>query len=97
MELIKDYDCTITYHLGKVNVVADALSRKSSNRESKGRLALLRELKGCKAILNLGSIENLIAQIQVKPTLEEEIIKTQPKDLVLRKLAEDVKCERQSD
>jgi phosphotransferase system HPr-like phosphotransfer protein len=29
LELIKDYDCEINYHSGKVNVVADALSRKS--------------------------------------------------------------------
>ena len=29
IELIKDYDCIIQYHLGKTNVVADALSRKS--------------------------------------------------------------------
>ena len=29
MELIKDYDMKLHYHLGKVNVVADALSRKS--------------------------------------------------------------------
>ncbi|XP_052485166.1 uncharacterized protein LOC128040455 [Gossypium raimondii] len=29
IELIKDYDCTIEYHLGKANVVADALSRRA--------------------------------------------------------------------
>jgi hypothetical protein len=30
LELIKDYDCEINYHPGKVNVVADALNRKST-------------------------------------------------------------------
>ena len=30
LELIKDYDCLINYHLGKANVVADAFSWKSS-------------------------------------------------------------------
>ena len=30
MELIKDYDLVIDYHLGKANVIADALSRKST-------------------------------------------------------------------
>ena len=28
VELLKDYDCTIEYHLSKANMVADALSRK---------------------------------------------------------------------
>lgn len=28
-ELLKDYDCSIEYHLEKANVVADALSRKA--------------------------------------------------------------------
>ena len=30
MELLKGYDCSILYHPGKANMVADALSRKSS-------------------------------------------------------------------
>jgi hypothetical protein len=29
LELIKDYDLGINYHLGKANVVADALSQRS--------------------------------------------------------------------
>ncbi|GJS83560.1 putative reverse transcriptase domain-containing protein, partial [Tanacetum coccineum] len=29
LDLVKDYDCEILYHLGKANVVADALSRKT--------------------------------------------------------------------
>nr|GEY55335.1 reverse transcriptase domain-containing protein [Tanacetum cinerariifolium] len=28
LELLSDYDCDIRYHLGKANVVADALSQK---------------------------------------------------------------------
>ena len=30
MKLLKDYDCSILYHPGKANVIADALSRKSA-------------------------------------------------------------------
>ena len=31
MELLKDYDCSILYHPGKANVVADAFSKKSTD------------------------------------------------------------------
>ena len=29
LELFKDYDCIVDYHLGKANVVADTLNRKT--------------------------------------------------------------------
>ena len=31
MELLKDYNCSILYYLGKANVVDDALSRRSTD------------------------------------------------------------------
>ncbi|KAA3469316.1 integrase [Gossypium australe] len=31
IKLLKDYDCEIEYHLGKENVVVDALSRNKTN------------------------------------------------------------------
>lgn len=43
-----------------------------------------------------GYVGNLIAYFQVKPILEEEIIKKQAEDPELRKLAEEVRCERNS-
>nr|XP_009799734.1 PREDICTED: uncharacterized protein LOC104245771 [Nicotiana sylvestris] len=38
MELLKDYDCSISYHPRKANVVADALSRKSIGSLAKSLL-----------------------------------------------------------
>ncbi|GKE55712.1 putative reverse transcriptase domain-containing protein [Tanacetum coccineum] len=32
LELLSDYDCEIRYHLGKANVVADALSKKERSK-----------------------------------------------------------------
>ncbi|KAA0058456.1 CCHC-type integrase [Cucumis melo var. makuwa] len=69
MKLIKDYDCTITYHLGKANIIADALSIKIPSPRNRGRMALLRELKGFKTILKARTSGNLMARFQVKPTL----------------------------
>nr|GEV16773.1 putative reverse transcriptase domain, ribonuclease H-like domain, aspartic peptidase domain protein [Tanacetum cinerariifolium] len=37
IELFSDYDCEIRYHLGKVNVVADALSRKEKVKPKRVR------------------------------------------------------------
>ncbi|KAD4585810.1 hypothetical protein E3N88_23411 [Mikania micrantha] len=48
LELIKDYDCDILYHLGKANVVADALSRKSDHSPIReAQVEALREENVC--------------------------------------------------
>ncbi|KAL0440435.1 UNVERIFIED_CONTAM: Transposon Ty3-G Gag-Pol polyprotein [Sesamum latifolium] len=56
IELLKDYDCTINFHPGKANVVADALSRKSSstlaNLESHNQTLLL-EMRSMNTTLEL--------------------------------------------
>ena len=47
MKILKDYDCSILYHLDKANVVADALSRKSAGslvHISTERISIIKEL-----------------------------------------------------
>ena len=68
MELIKDYDCTITYHPRKANIV---LSRRALAQIIGGRIALLRELKGFKETLNARKVGNLMAGFHIKLTLEK--------------------------
>ena len=76
-ELLKDYDCTIDYHPGKANVVADALSRKTIEKADAinhevENLATLRALN-----VNLGiGDEVLLATMQVKPTIMNKIKET---------------------
>jgi hypothetical protein len=74
IELIKDYDCTLEYHPGKANMVADALSRK--NKATLGRLTVrkdqqLAELKEMSADLGINAGGELVAQLLVRPTYRE--------------------------
>nr|GEZ13495.1 putative reverse transcriptase domain-containing protein [Tanacetum cinerariifolium]GEZ14488.1 putative reverse transcriptase domain-containing protein [Tanacetum cinerariifolium] len=41
LELLSDYDCEIRYHLGKANVVADALVRKGHNKPLRVRALVM--------------------------------------------------------
>ena len=76
LELIKDYDLVIDYHLRKTNVVADALSQKSSATLAHIRTAyvpLLFDLKTLGINLNCDYHGALIANFVVKPTLVDQI------------------------
>ncbi|KAL0544761.1 hypothetical protein IC582_019886 [Cucumis melo] len=88
LELIKDYDCTIEYHPGKANVVADALSRKSRLPKSALcgiRVTLLNELRGYKAVVTTEDSGSLLAQFQVRSSLVTEIVRRQSEDNNLQK------------
>ncbi|XP_016700252.1 uncharacterized protein [Gossypium hirsutum] len=65
----KDYDCVIEYHPGKANVVTDTLSRK-----------LMTELRAMLARLSLASDRGLCAELQVRPTLSQQIKEKKPLD-----------------
>ena len=87
MELLKDYDCTIEYHPGKANVVADALSRKSSDQKDDvdHRVEHLLALRAMRVEMDVRGSE-LIANIQVRPLIFDEISARQDEDATLRRL-----------
>ncbi|EOY32249.1 CCHC-type integrase [Theobroma cacao] len=95
MELLKDYDCTILYHPGKANVVADALSRKSMGslaHISIGRRSLVREIHSLGDIgvrLEVAETNALLAHFRVRPILMDRIKEAQSKDEFMIKALED--------
>ena len=75
LELLKDYDCTIEYHPGKENVVANALSRKVS-----GRVANLLALREMNVELQVSPSGVLLATLKIRPVLHERIREAQNRD-----------------
>jgi hypothetical protein len=88
LELIKDYDLEVHYHPGKANVVVDALSRKGYANKVQV-MPISTELCAEFEHLNLGIVTNAM-EIEVTPTLEQEIRKGQLEDEKLKEIAKNV-------
>ncbi|KAA3473691.1 DNA/RNA polymerases superfamily protein [Gossypium australe] len=86
VELLKDYDCSIEYHPGKANVVADALSWK-----------VVSDLRAMFAHLSLYDDGSLLAELQVKPTWLSQVKEKQLVGDVLSAKIAQVQRERVGD
>ena len=60
LELIKDYNLEVHYHLGKANVVADALSRKSHQVEE------FLSLNHSEVLAHIALVSDLLEQIIIE-------------------------------
>ena len=76
LELIKDYDLVIDYHLGKANVVANALSRKSFVTLAHictAYVSLLLNMETLGISLDYDGYGALLASSVIKSTLVDQI------------------------
>jgi hypothetical protein len=94
LELIKDYDLGIKYHLGKANVVADALSRRSHVSQL---VVSSMPFELCEKFdkLNLRIIANTEGkEMEVGSSLLQEIQKGQVEDKKIKEIKRNIKEEK---
>jgi hypothetical protein len=94
LELIKDYDCSINYHSGKANVVADALSRKSSGFSAAlltTQKEIINDLERMGIEIVMGHSVAYLASLSIQPTLIERIKLSQSGDSQLVKIMDEVR------
>nr|GEU90606.1 reverse transcriptase domain-containing protein [Tanacetum cinerariifolium] len=104
IELLSDYDCEIRYHLGKANVVADALSRKEREKPLGVRSLVLTDHKELIQQILEAQVESLEADTQETDKNQSKNDKTKHKvekirrDKVIRSRKSKVKarCQQKS-
>jgi hypothetical protein len=96
LELIKNYDIRINYHLGKANVVVNALSHKkycNATFARRMRPELQREIE----YLNLGMVNEAKVTMKVEPTPEVEIREGQLEDAKWKEIRQLIQDNKTSD
>ena len=91
--MIKDYDCTIEYHLGKANFIEDSLSRRPESSLShmrSGYLPLLMDLRTLGVILEVEDSGALLATFYVRTLLVDQIRVGQLQEPQMIKLKEEI-------
>ena len=81
--MIKDYDCSINYHPAKANVVADALSWKSSSFSATlltTQKEIINDLERMGIEIVMGDSQVFIAHLKIQPILIEKIKSSQVDD-----------------
>ena len=100
IELIKYYECTFEYHLGKANVVANALSRRPMSSLSHLRVVHLPQLIESKTLgvrLELTDSGALLPTFHVRPVLIDRIRELRIKDPQIVKLRVEVESGQRGD
>ena len=98
--MLSDYDCTIEYHPGRANCVADALSRKSHGRLNalyESRIPLLTDLKSTRVALKEDRRGALIASFQVRPVLLDRVLEAQANDTESQELIQAISRGKKKD
>jgi hypothetical protein len=94
--LTKDYDVGINYHLGKANIVEDALSHKKYCNATLA-IGMRPELHQEIGYLNLAMVNETTMAIKIEPTLEAEIRKAQLEDEKLKEIQQLIKENKTGD
>ena len=92
LELMAEYDLNLQYHLGRVNVVLDALSRRLAAMILTDQKSLIEEIRRLNLeVIILGEMARCMA-LQLQSSLVERIKEAHASDKQLRKFREQVEA-----